>query len=184
MKRYAKVIILCEDCAHANFIHHHLKKRGFDYRQWRTILPKEAGSGKQFVLESYATQVKAYRSQASHLSVALLTIIDADTRTVEQIHDRLKERLQKADIEQRQADERITVLVPKRNIETWIVYLLGSTVNEETNYKEHRLAKGRRAPKRAGITLARQLGQEPGADCPQSLQAAWSELKDRLPGQR
>lgn len=181
MKRYAKVIILCEDRAHANFIHHHLKKRGFDHR----ILPKEAGSGKQFVLESYATQVKAYRSKANHLSVALLTIIDADTQTVEQTHARLKERLQKADIEQRQADERIAVLVPKRNIETWMVYLLGSTVDEETNYnKEHQLAKDPQAPKRAGITLAQQLGQEPGADCPQSLQAAWSELKDRLPGQR
>ncbi len=181
MKRYAKVIVLGEDRAHRNFIRHYLKKRGFNHRQ---IHVRRQGSGKQFVLENYATEVKAYRSQANHLSHALVTVIDADTQKVRDIHRCLEKRLQGDSIHNRQTDERIAVLVPKRNIETWMVYLLGSTVDEEKNYKEHQLAKDPQAPKRAGITLARQLGQEPGADCPQSLQAAGSELKDRLPGQR
>ncbi len=182
MKRHADVIILCEDRAHANFIRHYLKKRGFNNRKIRIMPRCSPASGAQFVEANYATQVKAYRSKANYLSVALLTVIDADTQAVEQIHERLEEQLQDAGLEQRKAEERIAVLVPKRNIETWIVYLLGITVNEETDYKKCRLAKDPQAPKQAGIALAEQFAQGPKGKCPQSLQAAWSELKDRLPG--
>ena len=178
MKRHADIIILCEDAAHANFVRHHLKKRGFNHRQLR---PQTAPSGSavQFVLQRYAEEVKAYRSQANHLSLALITIIDADRQEVQHIHRRLEEQLQNANIENRKTGERIALLVPKRNIETWIVYLQGTPVDEESDYKQHSLAKNY---KQAGITLAEQLGQQPGADCPQSLQMALNELKDRLPG--
>ena len=82
-------------------------------------------------------------------------------------------------IEQRRTDEHIAVLVPKRNIETWIVYLQGISVDEESDYKRHPLAEN---CKQAGIALAEQLGQELEAGCPQSLQIARDELKHRLPG--
>ena len=177
-KRHADIIILCEDRAHANFILHHLKKRDFNYRQLR-VLPRDgSGSGQQFVLQKYATEVKAYRSQANHLSLALITVIDADRQEVQNVQQRLAEQLQNANIENRKTDERIALLIPKRNIETWIVYLQGTPVDEESDYKQHALAKNY---KQAGIALAEQLGQQPKADCPQSLQMALNELKDRLP---
>ena len=179
MKRHADIIILCEDDAHANFTRHHLKKRGFNHRKLRVILRRGAGSGQQFVLERYATEVQAYRRKAKHLSRVLLTVVDADTQEVQRIHRRLEERLQNAGTEQRKTHERIAVLVPKRNIETWIVYLQGLSVDEESDYKGHQLAKNY---KQAGIALAEQLGREPEAGCPQSLQLARSELKHRLPG--
>lgn len=177
-KRHADIIILCEDRAHENFVRHHLKKRGFNHRQLRFIPRDGSGSGQEFVLQRYAAEVTAYRSQANHLSLAPLTVIDADTREVHHIHRRLEERLQNANIESRQMDERIALLVPKRNVETWIVYLQDISVDEQSDYKGHPLAKNY---KQAGITLAEQLGQEPGADCPQSLQMARRELKHRLP---
>ena len=177
--RHADIIILGEDRAHANFVRHHLIKRGFNHRQLRVVPRDGSGSGAQFVLQRYATEVKAYRRQANHLSLALLTVIDADTQEVQRIQRRLEERLQNANIENRKTDERIAILIPKRNIETWIVYLQGIPVDEESDYKEHSLAKNY---KQAGIALAEQIGQGPEADCPQSLQAAWSELKHRLPG--
>ena len=178
-KRHADIIVLCEDRAHANFVRHHLKKRGFNHRQLRFIsAPPGSGSGAQFVLQRYATEVRAYRSQANYLSLALLTVIDADTQEVQQIHRRLEVQLQNANIENRKANECIALLVPKRNIETWVVYLQGIPVDEESDYKGHPLAKNY---KHAGITLAEQLGQEPKADSPKSLQVAWSELKHRLP---
>lgn len=178
-KRHADIIVLCEDRAHANFVRHHLKKRGFNHRQLRFIpVPHGSGSGAQFVLQRYATEVKAYRSQANYLSLALLTVIDADTQEVQQIHRRLEGQLQNADIENRTASERIVLLIPKRNIETWVVYLQGLPVDEESDYKAHPLAKNY---KPAGTTLAEQLGQQPKADYPNSLQVAWSELRHRLP---
>ena len=178
MKRHADIIILCEDQAHANFVWHHLKKRGFDPRKLRPRTTS-SGSGAQFVLQEYAKEVKGYRSKANHLSCALLTVIDADTQDVQRIHRRLEEQLHNADVKQRKTHERIAVLVPKQNIETWIVYLQGIAVDEESDYKTHPLAENH---KQAGITLAEQLGREPEAGCPQSLQLAWPELKDRLPG--
>ncbi len=179
MKRHADIIILCEDRAHVNFVRHHLKKRGFNHRKFRVILRNGAGSAKQFVLQRYSTEVKAYRSKANYLSLALLTVIDADTQDVQHLCRHLEEQLQNANIGQRKTDEHIAVLVPKRNIETWIVYLQGIAVDEESDYKTHPLAENH---KQAGITLAEQLGREPEAGCPQSLQLAWPELKDRLPG--
>ena len=178
-KRHADIIILCEDRAQANFILHHLKKRDFNYRQLR-VLPRDgSGSGQQFVLQKYAAEVKAYRSKANHLSCALITAIDADRREVQNVQQRLEEQLQNAAMENRKTGERIALLIPKRNIETWIVYLQGTPVDEESDYKQHALAKNQ---KQAGITLAEQLGQQPRADCPQALQMALNELKDRLPG--
>ncbi len=179
MKRHADIIILCEDRAHDSFVRHHLKKRGFNHRQLRTITRDRPGSGQQFVLQKYASEVQTYRSKANHLSRALLTVIDADTQEVQYLHRRLEEQLQKASIENRKVNERIAVLVPKRNIETWIVYLQGYSVDEKSDYKNCPLAKNH---KQAGIALAERLGQEPKAGCPQSLQLAWPELKDRLPG--
>lgn len=179
MKRHADIIILCEDDAHASFVRHHLKKRGFNHRKFRVILRNGAGSAKQFVLQRYSTEVKAYRSKANYLSLALLAIIDADTQDVQHLYRHLEEQLQNANIGQRKTDEHIAVLVPKRNIETWIVYLQGISVDEESDYKTHPLAKNY---KQAGIASAEQLGQEPEAGCPQSLQIARDELKHRLPG--
>ena len=95
------------------------------------------------------------------------------------MQQRLEEQLQNANMESRKTGERIALLIPKRNIETWMVYLQGTPVDEESDYKQHALAKNY---KQAGITLAEQLRQQPRADCPQSLQMALNELKDRLPG--
>ena len=178
MKRHADIIILGEDRAHANVVWHHLKKRDFNYRKLRFVRDG-SGSAAQFVLQRYAEEVKAYRSRANHLSLALITIIDADRQEVQHIYRRLEGQLQNASIENRKTGERIALLVPKRNIETWIVYLQGTPVDEESDYKQHSLAKNY---KQAGITLAEQLGQQSRADCPQSLQMALNELKERLPG--
>lgn len=95
------------------------------------------------------------------------------------MQQRLEEQSQNANIENRKTGERIALLIPKRNIETWIVYLQGTSVDEESDYKQHALAKNY---KQAGITLAEQLRQQPRADYPQALQMALNELKDRLPG--
>jgi hypothetical protein len=37
----------------------------------------------------------------------------------------------------RSNDERVVFVVPKRNIETWLAYLRGQSVNEEDTYPKH-----------------------------------------------
>ena len=146
-KRHADIIILCEDRAQANFILHHLKKRDFNYRQLR-VLPRDgSGSGQQFVLQKYAAEVKAYRSKANHLSCALITAIDADRREVQNVQQRLEEQLQNADMENRKTGERIALLIPKRNIETWMVFFRGLPVmkNQTTNSMHWRKTRSKQA---------------------------------------
>ena len=143
------------------------------------MVRKGIGSGAQFVLNMYADEVKSYRRKANHLSCALLTVIDADTNEVQQVCRSLDTRLREANLESRRDDDRIALLIPKRNIETWAVYLQGVSVDEETDYKQHQLAQDYKS---AGIKLADRIGQIPEPECPQSLQMGWQELKQRLPG--
>jgi hypothetical protein len=127
-KRYSQIVILCEDRQHEVFIRHYLKKRhNVTERQIRVIIcPEGRGAGEQYVRCEYPIQVKILR-QKRHLSKALVTMIDADTQTVP---ERLNQ-LNPPPIE----TEKIVRLVPKRNIETWIHYLLDETEQliNETN---------------------------------------------------
>lgn len=178
-KRHADIVILGEDNGHDNFVRHHLKRRKFNDRQLRFIPRKQIGSGAQFVLQRYADEVKTYRRQANHLSCALLTVIDADRNEVQQVCRSLDNRLREAGVASRKDNDRIAILIPKRNIETWTVYLQDVSVDEETDYKKHQLAENYKS---AGTNLAERIGQVPEPECPQSLRIGWQELKQRLPG--
>jgi hypothetical protein len=63
-------------------------------------------------------------------------MIDADTLTVLQRHEQLDRALEGTGLTRRQSDEKIALLVPKRNIETWIHYLRKEQVNEEQIYRK------------------------------------------------
>jgi hypothetical protein len=64
-----------------------------------------------------------------------VAVIDADTSSVNDRLLQLKQSLTQNGKPGRAADERIVLLSPKRNIETWIFHLLGNDVNEEDDYK-------------------------------------------------
>jgi hypothetical protein len=127
--RYSQIVILCEDRQHEVFIRHFLKKRHkVTERQIRVMIcPEGRGAGEQYVRREYQRQVKILR-QKHHLSKALVTMIDADTQTVE---ERLNQ-LTPSPVE----PEKIVRLVPKRNIETWIYYLEEQPVNEIDIYRK------------------------------------------------
>jgi len=94
------------------------------------------------VLKHYSESVQLYRSKANHLNIALVVMIDADNKTVE---ERLREfdaklDAKKADLNQktRDDDEKIAIFVPARNIETWFHYIFGYTdCNEQDDYKKY-----------------------------------------------
>ncbi len=136
VERIAKIIVLAEDIRQANFARRYLICRG---HHPRTIVVRRAppgqGSGEQYVREQYPIEVAYYRRRAHFRKAALLAAIDADTGTVEEHEQYLDSALTRAKEMKRQADEAIALLIPKRNIETWVLCLAGQPVDEVTNYR-------------------------------------------------
>jgi hypothetical protein len=178
--RNANVIVLCEDRAHWNFVTHYLKKSGFNHRQLRPAMPPRGkGSAADFVLRSFVDQVRAFRARASYQSsTALVTVIDADVREVEERLRELDQRLRSENLAIRGDIELICLLVPKRNVQTWICYLNEAEVDEFDDYKNHAAAS---EVKQAAFRLRELLTEDPPSDAPSSLRRAWPEFRERLP---
>ncbi len=62
--------------------------------------------------------------------------MDADRETVERRQQQLREAAQKAEMTPRTETEAIAHLIPKRNIETWILCLGLVEVDEDTDYHD------------------------------------------------
>ncbi|MDZ8136750.1 MAG: hypothetical protein RM049_15805 [Nostoc sp. DedQUE04] len=176
-QRRVQIVILCEDRQQEVFARHFLKKLGFilDRNVRIKICPK--GAGEQFVRAHYTPEVKAYRSKNYRVGM-LVVLIDADKKTVEerlkQLDDALIEDLQQI----RQSKEAIAIFIPKRNIETWIHYLQGETVDEEIEYSK---LNKESACKPYVENLVNQYYQGLDENAPPSLQAACEELQRILP---
>jgi len=137
MKRKARLVVLCEDKQQEVCARHFLRRCGFHPRKTEFVTcPKGKQSGEQFVRENYPSEVRACRSRKNHLSIGLAVIIDADKKTVDQRLRELEESLANDCQPIRQSGENIAIFVPKRNIETWIHYLMGDKVDEETVYSK------------------------------------------------
>ncbi|HEX8464940.1 MAG TPA: hypothetical protein VF627_10025 [Abditibacterium sp.] len=178
MSKPSQVFILGEDAnkAQQNLIRKYLKKRGFSDRQIRDLpCPVGETPGISFVLSDFAKQVHNLRVATS--SKGLIVAIDADEETVATRKSQLEEKLRTAGEAARGEQEAIAIVVPKRNVETWIWYLEGNAVDETSNYKKssvsgnHDMAEAKRAF--ADFIVS---GQVPFEDCPPSLEDARIEL--------
>jgi len=134
--RYTEIVILCEDPMHWNFARRYLIRRGIEPQRIRVNMsPSGRGAGTHYVIENYPLEVKALRSR-SYLRAGLVAVIDADTSSVDERLRQLEESLGQHGQSDRDATERIALLSPKRNVETWIFHLLGNEANEEDDYKK------------------------------------------------
>ncbi len=98
--------------------------------------PPGAGSGEQRVREQFAQEVAAYRSRRAHAETKLIVVIDADTHSLQERLAQLDRALRDAGVRGLDANtEQIARLIPKRNVETWILCLNEVPVDEETDYK-------------------------------------------------
>jgi hypothetical protein len=100
--------------------------------------PKGRGSGVQSVFRQYPIEVRAIRQNNSYqpVGVSLVTVIDADNFTVKERHQELDRRLVERQMAPRETHDKIAILVPKRNIETWVHFLQGEDVNEDDLYRK------------------------------------------------
>ena len=124
--------------------------------------------------------MKAYRQKINQVAIGLVVLIDAETGTLEARLNKLASVLEEDEQKNRGPNEAIAIFVPKRNIETWIHYLQGETVNEEAVYAKFK--NNEAVCKTAVEDLAAQCySQSLPEDAPRSLQAACWELQRLLP---
>lgn len=164
--RRCEWLVLGEDRQHLTFIAHWLRGRGVERGKIR-LLPLAAGvgAGEQYVRQSYAAAVQDLRRR-NYLALALVVVVDADTESVER-------RVVALDSEiARTAEDRVALVIPRRNIETWIRYLTAPPVDEETDYK--RRSADFEACRTAATKLAR-LRAAPD-DAPDSLRRFFVEV--------
>jgi hypothetical protein len=178
-QRRIQILVLCEDRQQEVFARHFLKIRGFNGTIRFLPCPDGSQSAEQYVRLCYPKEVKAYRSKASYLSIGLVVVIDADKKTVDERLKQLDDALIEDSQQIRQPDEAIAIFVPKRNIETWIHYLRGQAVDEETEYPK--FPKNESACKPSVENLVNQCYQSLDKNAPPSLQTACGELQRILP---
>lgn len=135
------IILLIEDERHQRFLYRYLQKRGFSRDEIRPkIAPGGGGSAEQWVRERYAKEVKECRTRAAQ--TLLVVMLDADISTVAKRQHQLDRSLDEERLHRRSSKEPIAHLIPKRNIETWILCLnnkqfKGHPINEQEDYKPH-----------------------------------------------
>lgn len=136
MPKPSQIIILVEDKHQQNLVVRYLRRAGLDTHAMRLVpTPSGSGSGEQWVREQFPVEVAAYRRR--HAETKLIVVIDADTHSVQERLRQLDQKLQQAEVHPiNPATEEIARLVPKRNIETWILCLNHKAVNEDTDYKK------------------------------------------------
>ncbi|MBU0609357.1 MAG: hypothetical protein KKI08_15835, partial [Armatimonadetes bacterium] len=136
--------------------------------------------GRARLLQEFAVEVAGCRKRCKRALSLLVVIADIDTDEYAQLRGRLCQCLDTPI----GASEPIAILLPKRNIETWIKYLQdGPPATEEDDFHDlKRLLKNRegdcRAAVRRYIEMFRQ-GQTSEDTLP-ALDASFGELK-RIP---
>lgn len=172
MAKASRVIVLAEDDRQQRLVRRYLYRLGYEIKEIRFAdLPNGRGSGEQWVRARYANEVREYRSRSARAKT-LLIAIDADTETVERRRSQLDELLTTP----RTGAEMIVHLIPKRNVETWVLCLIGEIVTEEMDYRQRKLDEQIKPAANALFDWSRIAAKIP-ASCLPPLSVAISELR-------
>jgi hypothetical protein len=139
------VYVLAEDQRQKQFIYRFLAKAGFNSRQMRIeVSPSGQGSAEQWIRKNFARQARICRARKAR---AMFVLLDADNKSVQ---EHLRE-LDAALIAENQprfnpATDKITRLIPKWSIETWILFLISKgmhtpLLSEDDPYKDSKTAE-------------------------------------------
>ncbi len=130
MSRNVRVVVLCEDRQHEAFLRRFLRKTHWNTRDLRIErAPMVRGSAESYVRSRFPRELQALRSKGEE-EAYLIVLIDGDRQGS---HGRISS-LETACVERGTSPpnngERVMICVPTWNIETWIAYLDGQTVDE------------------------------------------------------
>jgi hypothetical protein len=95
--------------------------------------PSGRGSAEQWIRDRFAREVEAIRRRSA--GTKLIVLVDADNHTVQQRKSQLDLALRETGVRIEKDNRRIVCLIPKRNMETWILCLNYEQVNEDADYK-------------------------------------------------
>lgn len=170
-KQSPRVLILCEDKAHKDFIMGFCEELGWSRGKiYSYIHPGDKGSAEQWVRENYVKMLMSFRKRESE-NVILLVMIDADKFSPEQRRTSLEQ------LAPRKRGEAVAVLVPARNIQSWFAYLDGNfkaeAIDLKNSYKDQ-------PQKIYGKKMARHCKQGNPVTLPPSLEDACREWKGRI----
>jgi hypothetical protein len=172
------VIVLAEDRRHQRFVQKYMGHLGHSHHDFYfEDLPSGRGCGEQWVRKRYADAVAAYRWRSSRAQTALVVAIDANGGDVQRRVRQLQEALTEADLSPRRDDEKIVHLIPRKNIETWILCLNGRNVNENADYTRERDIERQFQPAAATFFEWSRTNAIPAPHCVPSLQAAIIEMR-------
>ena len=120
-----QITLLCEDTQTDAFARRFLKHRNFRGRDIRTLaLPDGRQSGEQWVRERYPDQLRAIRRRRG---AYLIVVTDADRGSTQDRRVQLEAECERKGVPGRQDADRVLMIIPRRNIETWLAYLGGET---------------------------------------------------------
>jgi hypothetical protein len=170
------VQVLCEGLQDMQFVRRLMIGLGVGRRELAfKVNPKGRMSGEQFVREQYPGVLAEHRIQSAKRRAVLLVLTDADTRTLAATRQRLTDSLAQHELPPRRSNDAVALLIPRRNIETWLHALEGATVDETTAYPKR---EGRESECQTAVArLLNLLTGDPDAVQPPSLAEAIRELK-------
>lgn len=137
MSRDVRVVLLCEDDTHKQFV----KKFLCAHREWSQrflsrhirveMHQKGAGSAEQYVRKKYLEELASYRVRRSKQgNLRLIVMVDGDKEGGEARLRSFDRLCREKKVAPRGRDEKIAVFAPTWNIETWLAYLKGEEVDE------------------------------------------------------
>lgn len=139
-----RIVLVCEDTAHRDFIFACLRKLGVKNLRhivddWVASERFQGGNVQTVINHFNQTEYKAWQRRVSYKKVLLIVVADADDQTVEKRRQAFRTEGVAA---------LCVVMIPKRNIQTWVHLGLNASTkltNEEEDYKK---CSTTRAPQR------------------------------------
>ena len=131
-----KYTVLCEDKLTHCYIRRFLLAQGISGRKIFPLPLPADGCGEQYVREKFPKYLQALRSK-NYDSNVLVVAIDADKKTPQERKNQLNKACESVNVSDRSESDKLLIFVPKRNIETWIKYFDGETVDEEQDYAHY-----------------------------------------------
>lgn len=130
--------MLVEDQRQQQFMYRFLMEASVNPRQVSfEVSPAGHGSAEQWVRENFAREVGKCRARNARATTGMFVVLDADNESVERRLEVLDNALICAGtkpifVEQ----DPIARLIPKRNIETWILFLSAYPANHHLNEQQ------------------------------------------------
>ena len=127
-----RITLLCEDSQTDAFVRRFLSHRKFRGRDIKSLpLPDGHRSGEQWVRERYPAELRAIRGKQG---AYLIVVTDADNDSTGARRAQLEAECERQQVPGKGDDNQVVLIVPRRNIGTWLAYLDGSDVDESRRY--------------------------------------------------